>query len=171
MAVLMRALTLAAGLGGAAGLSQFPEFTQQYAQRLGGAVDELTRVIDGFDRDAAAEGLSRTDALAQMEQSGGISARRADSMAETIARHDRLSADIAALEGAGPFTRLLRLPHLADTELASRVWQSYRPALPVTFEGVVFAGTGFVAGTALVGLFGALLSPLRRRRGKRASIS
>jgi hypothetical protein len=33
--------------------SQVPEFAQQYRQRLGGAIDELARVIGEFDSDAA----------------------------------------------------------------------------------------------------------------------
>ena len=32
---------------------QGPEFTQQYRQRLGGALDELKRAVSVFDADAA----------------------------------------------------------------------------------------------------------------------
>ena len=38
---MIRTLTLAGALAGAVSLSQFPEFSQQYLQRLSGAVDEL----------------------------------------------------------------------------------------------------------------------------------
>jgi len=34
--LLLRAVTFAGGLAGAVGLSQFPEFSQQYTQRLAG---------------------------------------------------------------------------------------------------------------------------------------
>ena len=37
--MILRVLAVAAGLAGAGTLSQFPEFSQQYVQRLGGAVD------------------------------------------------------------------------------------------------------------------------------------
>ena len=63
---MIRALILAGGVAGAAGLSQFPEYSQQYNQRLAGAVDELSHVVADFDASAAAEGLSREAALAQM---------------------------------------------------------------------------------------------------------
>lgn len=46
--------------------SQAPEFSQQYHQRLGGAVDELVVVVEQFDRDAEDNGLSRRAALKQM---------------------------------------------------------------------------------------------------------
>ena len=46
--MIIRAITLAGGLAVGAGASQFPEFSQQYAQRLGGAVDALGEVVRGF---------------------------------------------------------------------------------------------------------------------------
>jgi hypothetical protein len=38
---MRRSLSLLGGLGLGLALSQFPEYAQQYTQRLGGAVDEL----------------------------------------------------------------------------------------------------------------------------------
>ena len=64
--MLLRAITMAGGLVGAAGLSQFPEFSQQYVQRLGGAVDELSRFVAEFDADAAAVGMTRTSCPASV---------------------------------------------------------------------------------------------------------
>ena len=43
--------------------SQSVEFTQQYLQRLGGAVDELEMVVERFDAGAARAGVSRHAAL------------------------------------------------------------------------------------------------------------
>ena len=63
-----KALSLAGGIAGAVGLSQFPEFSQQYAQRLGGAVDELARVVEDFDADASDVGLNRDEALSQLSR-------------------------------------------------------------------------------------------------------
>ena len=47
-------------------LSQAPEFAQQYRQRLGGAVDELQRIIQQFDEDSRRSGYDRTAALRLM---------------------------------------------------------------------------------------------------------
>lgn len=162
--MFLRVLTLAGGLTGAAGLSQFPEFSQQYVQRLGGAVDELSRFVDEFDADAAGLGLSRAAALADLEAGGAMGAARADTMGRVIARHARLSDDLQVLEVAGPFTRLHRVGHLGDAEIAAKVWQAYRPALPLTFEGVVFAGAGFLGGLAVVGGLGGIARRLAGRR-------
>ena len=59
----MRILALAGGIAGAVALSQFPEFSQQYVQRLSGAVDELRAVTFAFDTAAKVGGLSREEAL------------------------------------------------------------------------------------------------------------
>ncbi|MEM6728480.1 MAG: DUF2937 family protein, partial [Pseudomonadota bacterium] len=39
--MILRIFALIFGLSGAASLSQFPEFAQQYLQRLAGKVDQL----------------------------------------------------------------------------------------------------------------------------------
>ena len=158
--MIARTLSLVLGLSGAAGLSQFPEFSQQYLQRLGGAVDALGQVVAEFDADAARLGLTREAALADLAQGGRMGAERSETMARTMARHARLSADLAALEGAGPFTRARLAAHLGDREIARRTAEAFKPAVPVTFEGAVFAGTGFVLGALIVGLARSLLAAL-----------
>lgn len=156
--MLVRAVSLVAGVSGAAGLSQFPEYSQQYIQRLGGAVDELSRVLSDFDTDATELGLSREAALVDLAQGGQMGAARADTMVKTIERHDQLSADLEQMQGLGPFSRARFAARFTDIELAGRVWDNYKPAMPVTFEGAVFAVLGFLSGLAL---FSALIWCLR----------
>ena len=160
--MILRALTLAGGVAGAAATSQFPEFSQQYIQRLGGAVDALSEVVADFDASAAAAGLERQAALAQMTGTDFLDRRRAD-MTATFARHDRLSADLAALEGQGPFMRAYHLPRLRDRQIAGAAWDVYQPAVPLNFAGISFAVAGFVLGGALLGLLLKLVFwPFRR---------
>lgn len=160
-----RGLVLAGGLTGAAALSQFPEYSQQYTQRLGGAVDELSRVVAEFDADAADVGLSREAALVDLAQGGQMGAERADTMVGTIERHRRLSDDLAALKSAGPFTRAAQAGRFMDVEIARAAWEDYKPAVPLTFEGAVFAGLGFaLLGTALALVISFCRRLFRRRR-------
>lgn len=156
-----RALAVVAGLSGAAGVSQFPEYSQQYMQRLGGAVDELSRFMDDFDADAGRFELSREAALVDLAQGGQMGVARAESMVKTIERHARLSSDLEQMQGLGPFSRARYAARFTDGELAGRVWENYKPALPVTFEGIVFAAIGFLGGLALLsGLIYLLRLPL-----------
>jgi len=148
--MLVRALAFVAGLGGAAGVSQFPEYSQQYMQRLGGAVDELLRFMDDFHKDAVSLDLSRDAALVDLAQGGQMGAARADSMVRTIDRHARLSSDLADMQNLGPFSLARYATRFTDPELAGRVWENYKPAMPVTFEGIIFAVIGFLGGLALL---------------------
>lgn len=148
--MILRVLTTASALAGAAGLSQFPEFSQQYAQRLAGAVDELHHVIADFDADAAATDASREEALVALAASSQIGANRARTMASTIRRHRHLQADLEALQNAGPFRRASHIAHFRDMGIATRAMQDFRPALPLTFEGAVFAMAGLALGWILI---------------------
>lgn len=159
-----RVLTLAGGLSGAAGLSQFPEFSQQYAQRLGGAVDELRLFVEEFDADAAGVGMGREQALVALSSGGALGAARADTMRETIARHDRLQAALAELKDAGPFMRAYRATHLNDVGIAKAAWEDFKPAVPLTFEGAVFSGAGLVFGGLAVSFVLGVMRLVFRRR-------
>ena len=163
-----------AGIGGLAlaiALSQFPEYAQQYTQRLGGAVDELRVITEDFDRAAAEGGLDRATALGRYEASNDdFLAGRGNSMTATFQRYELLSGTLAQIEGAGPVERLQSLPAYLDTDIGRRTLESYRPAVPVTMEGIFYAGGGFILGylivSALVRLFAL---PFRRRNRVRVT--
>ena len=162
--MILRALTLAGGIAGAAATSQFPEFSQQYLQRLGGAVDALTEVVTDFDASAQTVGLTRDAALAQMQGTAFLERRRTD-MTRTFTRYESLRTDLSALQGEGPFMRAYRLPHFSDVEIAQAAWTAYQPAVPLNFAGLSFAGVGFVLGSAALSLVLRLIRwPFRRRR-------
>ena len=158
-----------AGLGGVALavlLSQFPEYAQQYTQRLGGAVDELRGVIEDFDRAAAEGGLTRAAALDRYYASNDeFLAGRGTSMTATFQRYDNLSADLDRLEGAGPWERFQALPVYFDTDIGRRTLDAYKPAVPVTPEGFLYAGAGFLLGfVVLSSLWRVCALPFRRRQ-------
>ena len=160
---------LIAGTGGLAlaiVLSQFPEYAQQYTQRLGGAVDELRVITAEFDRAAAEGGLDRQQALARYSAANDeFLAGRGSSMAATFQRYDMLSHTLAQIEGAGPVERLQSLPAYLDTDIGRRTLENYRPAVPVTMEGILYAGAGFILGyLVLSGLWRFVTLPFRQRR-------
>ncbi len=160
---MIRTLALAGGIAGAVGLSQFPEFSQQYLQRLSGAVDELRAIVLAFDSTASAAGMTREEALADLSGSA-FQSELQKSLAAQIGRYESLSADYAALRQAEPLARLGQLWRFADTDLARRTWQDFRPSVPVTADGLIFAGIGFGGGwLALSLLLGLLARPFRRR--------
>jgi len=151
---------------GALGASQAPEVSQQYLQRVGGAVDELGEIVRRFDSDAQREGLDRDGAIEDLEASGSDFARgQGGRMRQTIARYDRLSAQYAALQEAGPFERTWIVARNPDPALLSAAVRDYAPAVPTTVSGAGHAGIG----AGLLGMVGLILAaPFRGRRRARA---
>lgn len=146
--------------------SQLPEFAQQYRQRIGGAIDELSAVIQRFDADASQAGLSREAALARHHQNPeAFFRRRGLAMEEAVVRHERLQAHQARLAESAPLARLRALLQ-ADPLLARATLQIYEPAIPVSTEGFLLGAVGFAMGYLGYGL-GALL--LRRPSSRRSS--
>lgn len=162
--MFLRTIVVSFGIVSGAGFSQFPEFSQQYLQRLGGAVDELSTVVSDFDRSAATFGMSRHQALDEMNGSPFLQRRQAD-LRRTISRYEELSEAYAAVRYAGPFTRFYDLQHMQDPEILSGTWKDYRPAVPLTFEGAVFGLFGFLIGCGALTAVTKVLRP-NRRRGK-----
>lgn len=163
---MLRVIALLGGLCGGLGLSQFPEFSQQYLQRLAGTVDALRAVAADFDRAAERNRLTRAQALERVTGSQLLNDHRADLMA-TFARFERLGADLEDLRAASPLMRLTMPLKMGDMETLSGTWADYRPALPVTSDGFVAAGVGFVAGWAVMAVAGGVVGRVRRRRRAR----
>ena len=154
------------GLGLAVTLSQFPEYAQQYTQRLGGAVDELRVITEDFDRAAAVGGLDRSQALQRYGAANdGFLADRGTAMRTTFTRYEQLTATLNRIENADPVTRLQSLPAYLDSDIGRRTLENYQPAVPATVEGVLYAGAGFILGyLVLSGLWRFASMPFRRRR-------
>lgn len=170
--MIIRMLAMAGGIAGAATLSQYPEFAQQYTQRLSGQLDALGVVVADFDATAARSGLSRDAALAQMTGTPFLDDRRAD-MTRAIRRYEDLTRSHTMLVTASPMERLL-LPHrMADAELFQGTWEDFVPAMPLSAPGAVAATAGYVGGWSAVALALSLLAwPFRRARrtGRRREV-
>lgn len=157
------------GLGLAVTLSQFPEYAQQYTQRLGGAVDELRIITQRFDSEAAAAGLDRQQALQRYDGStDGFIVGRGASEAANFVRLEQLSATLARIQGADAVERFQSLPAYLDTDIGQRTLENYKPAVPVTMEGILYAGGGFILGYLIVsGLWRFIALPIKRLRKRR----
>jgi hypothetical protein len=163
---MRRGLSILGGLALGVALSQFPEYAQQYTQRLGGAVDELRIITTEFDAAAKVGGLSREQALGRYDTSTDVFLKgRGSSMQHTFARYDQLSGMLAQIRGANASERLTLLPQYVDTEIGQRTLDSFKPAVPVTIEGFAYGGIGVLIGYAVVSILVSFLTlPFRRRR-------
>jgi hypothetical protein len=149
-------------------LSQTPEFAQQYRQRLGGALDELQRIVQQFDNDSRRAGYDRSAALQLMAGNPERVVRdQASRMEEVITRYGRLRLQEEAFRTGGSFARLAAFVLDFDRPLVQRTLQNYEPAVPVTPEGLLLAGSGFLLAYLLLPIFG---ESWRRRRRLRAKL-
>lgn len=140
----------------AAVFGQAPEFAQQYAQRLGGAIDELDRIVRHFDEDSRRSGYDRPGALALMARNQEQLIRdQATRMSETIDRLAKLRSQQSAMSQPGSFTRFAAFANGYDQDIASRTWRDFQFALPISVDAMLFMALGFIA-SLLVMLLAAL---------------
>lgn len=157
---IARTMGLAVGLFGGVIGSQGPEFAQQYRQRVGGAIDELNRVVARFDADARASGHTRDAALGRLRgDPDRLVSLQGEAMRANIERRNRLESQRAAFVDAGPFQRLYVMTRDPDIDIARAAYRDFEPAVPVTNEGIVMGLIGFALGWGLTRLLGL---PLRR---------
>lgn len=153
--------------------SQAPEFAQQYRQRLGGAIDELTTTIQSFDEQANHAGLDRQAALNIYAASQeGFLRQQGDALRRNFARYQLLFDQLEDLSAASPILRPLMVARQPDQRIFTSVWQEFVPALPVSIAGIVWGGVGMLMGAIIVAILGALVSVAARLlRGSGAKVS
>jgi hypothetical protein len=168
MIMLIRRLALFFAMISGIVCAQFPEYAQQYRQRLGGALDELDAIIARFDADAAQNGLTEPQGVTQLRQNPDPFVRtRGDQMKDVIARRNKLQEQAQIFAEDGNFKRVWELVTQADPQIAWRAYQSFEPGVPVTMEGFVSALIGFVIGGGLIRLLGWPIERHHRRKRRR----
>ncbi|WP_295810705.1 DUF2937 family protein [uncultured Nitratireductor sp.] len=154
---LGRILSLAVAVVCGLATSQAPEFSQQYRQRLNGALEELRRVIETFDADAAKNNLTRERAINVYEDTGSAFLQdRAGSVRAAIGRLGDLERQSQAFDAAPPVLRPLVVARAPDGPVLQGAYRDFEPAVPITLHGFIWTGAGLVFGFStawLIGLF------------------
>lgn len=167
MSRIVRIIAFGFGLMGGVTASQGPEFSQQYRQRLGGAIDELQRVIARFDADAQANGEARDNAIARLRSNpDDLVSRQGVAMQANVERLGRLQAHREAMMQAGSFSRIALMVRDGDRDLMGAAYRDFEPAMPVTEEGLLSTAVGFIAIWGGVLLFAGFLRSFRRPRAR-----
>lgn len=158
---------------GAVLFSQIPEFIQQYLQRLGGHLDEARRQLGHFQEIATKAGLTLDGLMARSQGSPEPTVIQLGRLIrDTASRVDALAAAEAGIRSASLFSRpLVFLRHL-DLSIARATWAIFKPAVPTTVEGLVYAGLGVLLMLAFY--YGGVKYPVRRawrRRTERRTLA
>lgn len=153
---------------GAVLFSQIPEFIQQYLQRLGGHLDEARRQLGQFREVAAQSGLTLDQLMARSERASEATvARFGHLVRDTAARVDALSGAEAAIRTSSVFSRPFVFLHRVDFSIARATWGVFKPAVPTTAEGALYAVLGMLLVMALFHV--AVRLPVRRTWSRRAA--
>ncbi|MDW3206010.1 MAG: DUF2937 family protein [Alphaproteobacteria bacterium] len=148
----------------AVAMSQFPEFHQQYTQRVGGALDELTLQIAALDERAEKAGMDRYDYVRHFQSNPDDIVRgEGDAMLATLARRQRLEAAYQRLIDAPWYMIVLETAFHLEPDIATNTAKAFVPAVPISFSGAVHTFAGFMIGYLLPAALGSLL-PWRRVR-------
>lgn len=148
-------------LTGGAGFSQFPEYYAHYLQRLGGRIDQARSRAAGIREDAQAKGMSVEDYIDNFLESTPHSLE-GERMAESIFQLANMEAAYDALRNATTLQRPFAFVEYMDTGLVDATLRDFAPAVPLTPEGMVYAGCGVLAG--LLTCFGTRRLVRRRRK-------
>jgi Protein of unknown function (DUF2937) len=166
---ILRIVAFGLGLLGGVTASQGPEYAQQYRQRLGGAIDELRRVVERFDQDARLNGETQEGAIARLRGNpDDLASRQGAAMQGNVERLGRLAGHQQAMEQAGPFSRVALMVRDGDRDVMEAALRSFEPALPITEEGILSALAGFVAVWGGILLLAGFAGSLRRPRPRTA---
>lgn len=144
---VLKALHLIFALACAVAMSQFPAYYDQYTQRLGGALDEVSARIAGLDARAAAAGLDRYDYIRRFEANDDEVVRgEAVAMIDTLARHKRLRDAYSRLRAAPWYATTVELAFHLEPDIARNALRDFAPALPLSVSGGAHAFLGFFFG-------------------------
>ncbi len=147
--------------------TQAPEFWQQYQQRLGGAIDELSAIVGQFDAEAGAQHLNEAQAVARLEADPDPLAQgRGAEMQHLIKRLARLRKAQAAFNSRNVVSKWIALAETFDPTIAARAYEAYQPAVPTTPDGFISGMIGFLLGGGLVHLIGLPIRHRKKRLGR-----
>jgi hypothetical protein len=163
-AMLTRAVRLIAALAGAALLSQFPAFYDQYLQRLGGRLDQARIEATRVEIAARQENLSVPAYIEVFLRNEASPIRRQGQvMRDQYADLVRLEAAFAALREAPIAARPVRFAGHMNNDVASKTLEDFQPALPLGIEGLTYALLGLLSGLLGARAGGRAVSAVTRR--------
>ena len=139
-------------------LSQFPEFYQQYLQRLGGQLDGIRLEITDLDQRAESAQKNRFEYIRRLlENDDPIVQNEGDNLARLLGKQIKLQRTFDDLNSSNPLWRSVRFAHHFNNEIAIPTLDSFRPAIPITVEGAYYFSLGAFLGWFFSWLLGRFL--------------
>lgn len=144
-----RFLAFLLGVAGAVIASQGPGFTLQYMQNLQGRVDELTTIVATHDAELAKYGYSREKAVEECRQAVDLLEAMCSNYRTAVERLHYLQGHLSELNSVSDAMRPLALARTYDRDIALSVKDQFKPAVPTTIDGAIYAAGGFAVAWGL----------------------
>ena len=137
---------------GAAAFAQFPQFYSQYLHELAGHVAELTHQVNLLKQSAQASGKTVQELIIKFLQfSDPDVVKQGEYMKLMVERLENLTSSQNSLQEASVFTKPLLFIREADGGIALETYHRFQVGFMFTWEGVVYALIGLVAGYLFFG--------------------
>ena len=153
--------------------SQGPDSRTQSRQRLGGALEELNRIVSEFDAEVRRQNLTRAEGLSRLEHNDDPwPASAARTWARRSSAPSSSTSRIQAMNSAGPLMRLYVVATNFDPEIARSTLDNYEPAEPLSLAALAAGGLAALWGWAATLLIAwpfrrrSRLAPRARHRGR-----
>lgn len=144
---VVRLLDRLFAVAGAFLLSQFPQFLQQYSQRLAGHLAEINRHVSLIQENVALSGRSLQEYIHKfLSFSDGDVSRQGSLMEQVIERQHQLSDAYIALQQATPFTRPFAFLAHFQTEVVKGTMVDFQPGFSFSAESCIYALIGMLIG-------------------------
>lgn len=158
-------LLISFALAGLLAASQIPGYVQEYEQRLGGARDEVTRLLAEFSAIAVRSGTDLATYAARLagddDPNIGATGREIISLTE---REDRMTAHAEALAASSRFMKPVVLVQSGDRAIMAATWNAYQHTLTLDPEfGAIGLGVGWFVFIILAAIVGAMMPRPRYR--------
>lgn len=128
-------------------LSQFPEFYQQYTQRVGGHLDGVKLQVADLDQRAASINKNRFEYIRRLlKNKDAVVQNEGHSLVRLLGSEIKLQSAFDSLNEPVALWRSARFVQHFDKNIAIATLNSYRPAIPLTVEGLAYFCSGAVLG-------------------------
>jgi hypothetical protein len=125
--------------------SQLPQFIQQYTQRLGGHVDELSYLVAKLNQIAAHSNKNLHDFTHKLlNQSDPDIISQGEFLQGIVTRKEELSSSLNHLLDSTLWNRSYYFFSNLDHDTMMATLKSYQPGFSMTLEGIIYTTIGMI---------------------------
>ena len=133
---------------------QFPQFSVQYLQRLGGHIDELSRIISRYRGIAVESGKTLENFINIHLKSGNPDFLKSGNlMLENVERLENLKNSYHQISLADDFEMPIVFIKNINFDIMKKTWLNYDPGLSFSLESFIYGIIGIIVSIIIISFF------------------